>query len=760
MKKKIIIPLISAFAMWGGYACADVLGTKIDQWALEMGADTVLNGTVYMSEDAAVQKQSEYYVAYTPNQDAVPVVINGESIYGSRNINEAASYMKNNGLRPLIGVNADYFSFKTGIPMGHTIMNGEIASKEAERQNAVGFRKDGSAFIGELEIKTTMTDISAQTAGVNVEYINKWCQPGFDPIYLLNDKFGKSTKTSSKCVFVIMSPVEGALRIDTQMTLSVDEVFEYDGDIAIPEGKYVALMDVNGKKEYYDFLSSIKAGDTILISNEAVDDLQKLWQSAESGLGSVGGRLIKNGEIQSGFEPGAAPRTAVGIREDGSVIFYVIDGRQKGYSYGVQISTLAKRLKELGCIDALNLDGGGSTTMAGVYPGSDIMSVVNSPSDGYLRNVANFIFLEDKRKPTGIAGYINIKEIPDRMYLAGMTEQIEIGSVYDTHNYKMEIPDDIRYGINNLENGESIVDENGMITFMGTGSADVTVKTGDALVQERFYSYRTPDMIKIYDGENEITEINIPVNAGYKVDLDAYAYIGDTRLKSRDNLFTWTLEGDIGTIDEEGVFVSNGESGVIKIGIGEYTKEIKVEMNNPFADTQEHWARDILSKLYKKGTIKGIEENGNLYYKPDSDMTRAEFATVISNAMGLLPNNKTEFYDKADIPAWAYDAVSAVYEKGYMTGKENIDKKPVFAPNDKITRAEVFAVMDRINGKKADVSVIKEFADSGDIPAWARDSIQHLYISGVISGYEDNTIRPNICVKRAEAAVMLDRLGI
>ena len=63
---------------------------------------------------------------------------------------------------------------------------------------------------------------------------------------------------------------------------------------------------------------------------------------------------------------------------------------------------------ELGCVDALNLDGGGSTTISAWFTGKDNTMVVNSPSDGYLRSVANYIFLKDNRERTNIPWIINI----------------------------------------------------------------------------------------------------------------------------------------------------------------------------------------------------------------------------------------------------------------------------------------------------------------------------------------------------------------
>lgn len=63
------------------------------------------------------------------------------------------------------------------------------------------------------------------------------------------------------------------------------------------------------------------------------------------------------------------PRTALGVRNDGSVVFYTVDGRLSGHSKGVTLAQLANRMLELGCVEAVNLDGGGSTAIHSIYPG-------------------------------------------------------------------------------------------------------------------------------------------------------------------------------------------------------------------------------------------------------------------------------------------------------------------------------------------------------------------------------------------------------
>jgi len=85
--------------------------------------------------------------------------------------------------------------------------------------------------------------------------------------------------------------------------------------------------------------------------------------------------LAEGEPYAEGFMRQRHPRTAVGRRADGAILLVTVDGRQPGWSDGMTIAELTDLMKDLGCPDALNLDGGGSTTM--VVRGQ----VVNRPSD-------------------------------------------------------------------------------------------------------------------------------------------------------------------------------------------------------------------------------------------------------------------------------------------------------------------------------------------------------------------------------------------
>ena len=100
--------------------------------------------------------------------------------------------------------------------------------------------------------------------------------------------------------------------------------------------------------------------------------------------------LVKNGVIVPHRSKTRNPRTAVGLNADASkLIILVVDGRKPGVSIGLGYEDLGAEMLRLGCSKALNLDGGGSSVMAVRDPATHQMRILNVPSDGHERAVAN-----------------------------------------------------------------------------------------------------------------------------------------------------------------------------------------------------------------------------------------------------------------------------------------------------------------------------------------------------------------------------------
>lgn len=108
-------------------------------------------------------------------------------------------------------------------------------------------------------------------------------------------------------------------------------------------------------------------------------------------LHALGGRhrLVKDGRLVTQTDPAPEPRTAVGFTSNKEVYFVVVDGRKFDYSNGITIGDLGRLMKSLGVQEAINLDGGGSSTFVIRHPLADVWQVRNRTSDGAPRAVAN-----------------------------------------------------------------------------------------------------------------------------------------------------------------------------------------------------------------------------------------------------------------------------------------------------------------------------------------------------------------------------------
>lgn len=161
------------------------------------------------------------------------------------------------------------------------------------------------------------------------------------------------------------------------------------GNAPIPPDGYV----LSGHGKAADWLRTLEIGEYI----EASWHLQPDWlkQGVVHALGG-GPRLLRAGKINiTGTEErfrkditqGRAPRTALGVTAQGELLLVTVNGRQNNISIGMTLEELARLMQRLGAVEAMNLDGGGSSTM--VVRGI----VLNAPSDGKPRPVSNALLV-------------------------------------------------------------------------------------------------------------------------------------------------------------------------------------------------------------------------------------------------------------------------------------------------------------------------------------------------------------------------------
>ena len=177
-----------------------------------------------------------------------------------------------------------------------------------------------------------------------------------------------------------------------------------------------------------------------------------------------------------------------------------------------------------------------------------------------------------------------------------------------------------------------------------------------------------------------------------------------------------------------------------------------------FKDMTGHWAEEIVNDMASRLIVGGA---GNNTFAPDLKITRAQFATIVVKALGLISEDDAPFTDVAS-GAWYHDEVEAAYKYGIVLG--GADGK--FRPNDYISRQEAMVMVSRamkIAGMDTSIadegvsSVLSRFTDSGMIPGWAEDAAATAVQSGIVNG-SNWELRPNDKISRAETAVMVQRL--
>lgn len=162
-------------------------------------------------------------------------------------------------------------------------------------------------------------------------------------------------------------------------------------------------------------------------------------------------------------------------------------------------------------------------------------------------------------------------------------------------------------------------------------------------------------------------------------------------------------------------------------------------------DIKGHWAEKTIEELVASGAVSGYPDGT---FKPNKTITRAEFATILVKAFNLESKTGKIFNDTAS--HWAKEAIATAQAHGIITGYS----ETTFGPNDNITR-EQMAVMIVKAAKLSDAATGESFTDSDTISSWARKAVATASESKIITGYPDNTFRPQAQATRAEAATVM-----
>ena len=554
-------------------------------WDLHTGTAPISVGTTlttnYFWSDTYSDLRTEHYVTYTPSTDVSPTVAYGTKVTDRVTLTGMAQQLESQGKRVVSGLNGDWYVLSTGAPTGLVVTDGVVrATGYYSSTWAIGFYDDGTAFIAQngLSMSVTLGGAALNLSGGINKVRKMTSSDGSGGLTLLTSDFADTTKNSEAGVDVILTPVEDESgtystepRIGRQTQYVVEQVLESTGSIAIPEGKAVLTLNAKDNADTLAKLRALVPGDTVTLSITSTD---ARWSQVDQALGGVA-KLVTNGQAASGLDASRTAWPAIGIKADGTLVFYALDGKQPGLSVGATQTQVAQRLIELGCVEAICMDGGGSTTIGVTYPDGSSMEVVNSPSDGSQRANSTAIFLTTELQPTGELDSYYVTPT-DNLLLSGAAVQLSASGL-DTHYYPTS-----GYEVEwEVTEGGGTVDENGLFTA-GTesGTSRVTADDGYASGTVSITTVSTPDSITLSDESTGAAVTSLNLDPGGQVDLKASASYRSLDLTAQDTCFTWTADPAVGTVDENGLFTAGEKSasGTLTVSAGGKTLTIPVSV--------------------------------------------------------------------------------------------------------------------------------------------------------------------------------------
>ena len=282
--------------------------------------------------------------------------------------------------------------------------------------------------------------------------------------------------------------------------------------------------------------------------------------------------LVKNGQVNdiSDEALGVNPRTAIGFNQDNTeMIMVTIDGRNKNY-VGVKQSELAEIMLGLGAYNAVNMDGGGSTTMGVDFLKNSNVSVVNIPSDGRERRIASGVGVFNTSPQSNEISRIEIIPAQDAVF---NNTEINLGlKFYNEYYTPLEVnPGHIEYEVSPSDAGKVV---NNVFMPSKAGKAVITAKSGSA------------------EGKVEINVLDKPVALELNTDSITLGPGGTYELgeilgidKNGNSAYipakylSYSFRNKVGTV-ENGIFTAGDVSntGAITATFGDAVKHIQVKV--------------------------------------------------------------------------------------------------------------------------------------------------------------------------------------
>ncbi|MGE4486130.1 MAG: phosphodiester glycosidase family protein [Oscillospiraceae bacterium] len=789
----LVLP-VSAFAAL--YGAGDAVYTNSSE---------LVSGFTYtntISYNLSGQREESFMLNLTQDSEVYPIIMACDTIYGGMTVSRIVAYAESLGYNVLAAVNTDLFSTVTKVPLGVVIEDGRFKSSP-EGAPALCFAEDGTVFVSESpEVTITLTnqgaavsadesgsgDISetaeagdteestdnskaetetseqseetgeaaatedgAENAGktVTLTHFNK-ARNDAGGLYLLDSSFSTvSTRTTTDGWMVRLKILDGTISVSGEMTLEVTEL--YEGTEAQPIGDGYLILTAGTLGGHIEEFSKFAVGDIVTLETTCGDEklADAKWATGAADI------LAKNGKLTDAVNESNTlypknPRTALGIKDDGTIVTYVIDGRSEPYSNGLTYTQLVNELLSMGCTTVVNLDGGGSSAMSVRLPGQTTAKTVNSPSDGSERGCSTYMLYVTDSLSDGEAKSIYL-ENDGAFVLSGSA--VELTYLATDAGYKtMTAP----AGITAESSGLGTVDGDTYTAGDAAGTDTITLSTRTVFGSGSLHIITSPDAISVKNAATNETVTTLTLERGEQVQLSPSCTYLSRNVLSSDGAYTYAVSGDIGTISEEGIFTAgdfSDRAGTITVSAGTTTYTINVSIPAVLEDVEGHWSRDYVLALSDAGIVKGTTATT---FEPDREIKRGDFILMLYRAAGQPVVETAATF--TDVPAEAYynAAISWAEVQGIAKGTG----EGVFEPEKTLSRQQAFTFVVRALGllgieyTEGTAEDLAAFSDTDSIAEYAVVPTATLFNMGIVGG-SDGMLSPESNLTRGQMAKVL-----
>ena len=527
---------------------------------------TIMDKVVYtytQSDNGSPQRN--YVLEYDPvNSGVEALAVFGEYEFGGDTISTNIALAQSRGYTVIAGVNASPFDTSNGVTVGTIIQNGIVISANSGRSGYDSFAiyDDGHMFIGTSDLSFSYSVNGGSP--ISFQHINKQKKTANNDIYLLTSEYAEDSRILADSCEVVLKIVSGDVKIGTPCVATVESINEKattSSRTKLQDGK---LLLVGAS---LSALGGLKVNDSVtfnITNNDSEHDWSKVAQSI---CGFY--QILKDGELVHMGDSSVHPRTTIGYKADGTIVLWVVDGRQPLLSVGLTDQACAEYMKSLGCVAAIRMDGGGSSNMTIRLPGDTKLTTVNSPSDGQERNDSDALLLVLKKDydtnvgdDTLLHAYPNSLNVLENT-LVGVTVKATDGKYNPkaVPSYELSVEGDC----GTIENGKFKAKE-------GVGSGKIKIASSDATTYVDVSVTNT--VTELYTTVN-----NIASGPNEKTTLGVKAYNGSDLLECSNESFNWTCDSEIGSIDNHGVFTAtpdSGKTGYIYVSHGKASAKVLV----------------------------------------------------------------------------------------------------------------------------------------------------------------------------------------